>query len=167
MNPLVWFQQAPLHRAVAAGMGSAALLAAAFAFQYIGGLEPCELCILQRWPHLGAALAAVWLWTRRGHPDAVGAFAVGTLMAGLAFLAAAFHVGVELGAWASPFGCGLPDWSDPNLAQTLATEVPVDCSQPAWTFLGHSMAAWNAVLSSTLAGLWAGSWVAHHRATQP
>ncbi|MCA3544252.1 MAG: disulfide bond formation protein B, partial [Rhodobacter sp.] len=31
--------------------GSLALLAGAFAFQYIGGLAPCHLCLLQRWPH--------------------------------------------------------------------------------------------------------------------
>jgi disulfide bond formation protein DsbB len=152
---------------VAAGLGSAALLAAAFAFEYIGGLEPCALCIAQRWPHLGAALAAAWLWARRGHADATAAFALGAVMATGAFAAAAFHVGVELGAWASPFGCGLPDWSDPNLDQTLATQTPVDCTQPAWTFLGHSMAAWNALLSVVLAGTWVGSWMAHTLQEQP
>ena len=38
-----------------AAAGSAALLAGAFAFQYIGGLAPCHLCLLQRYPH-GAAV---------------------------------------------------------------------------------------------------------------
>ncbi len=37
-----------------AALGSAALLAGAFAFQYIGGLAPCQLCIEQRWPHAAA-----------------------------------------------------------------------------------------------------------------
>ncbi|MDN5569462.1 MAG: disulfide bond formation protein B, partial [Paracoccus sp. (in: a-proteobacteria)] len=50
-----------------AGAGSAALLIAALGFQ-AAGYMPCELCILQRWPHVAAvALAAlVWLtgWTR-------------------------------------------------------------------------------------------------------
>ena len=34
--------------------GSLAMLAGAFAFQYIGGLAPCHLCLLQRWPHAAA-----------------------------------------------------------------------------------------------------------------
>ena len=36
---------------ILATLGSAAALAAAFAFQYIGGLAPCHLCLLQRYPH--------------------------------------------------------------------------------------------------------------------
>ncbi|HHI70229.1 MAG TPA: disulfide bond formation protein B, partial [Rhodobacteraceae bacterium] len=35
---------------LAAG-GSLALLLGAFAFQYLGGMAPCKLCIWQRWPH--------------------------------------------------------------------------------------------------------------------
>ncbi|MEN8197547.1 MAG: disulfide bond formation protein B, partial [Pseudomonadota bacterium] len=30
---------------------SAASLLGAFAFQYIGGLQPCVLCVYQRYPH--------------------------------------------------------------------------------------------------------------------
>ena len=54
-----------------ATLGSAALLGGAFAFQYIGGLAPCALCLWQRWPHAAAimigaiALATGWrglLW---------------------------------------------------------------------------------------------------------
>ena len=39
--------------AVFAGGASAALLAAALFFQAIG-YAPCELCLLQRWPHAAA-----------------------------------------------------------------------------------------------------------------
>ena len=38
---------ASLYVAVAA----AGLLAAVFAMEHIGGLAPCSLCVLQRWPH--------------------------------------------------------------------------------------------------------------------
>ena len=43
--------------ALVASLGSALLLAGAFAFQ-AAGYAPCELCILQRWPHLAAVIAA-------------------------------------------------------------------------------------------------------------
>ena len=44
--------------AILAGAGSAALLITALIFQSVGYV-PCELCILQRWPHLAAALIGV------------------------------------------------------------------------------------------------------------
>ena len=44
-----------LNSLIAAG-GSLALLLGAFAFQHIGGLAPCHLCLLQRWPHAAAIL---------------------------------------------------------------------------------------------------------------
>ena len=37
----------------------AALLAGAYAFQYIGGLPPCEMCWWQRYPHFAAILLAL------------------------------------------------------------------------------------------------------------
>ena len=45
----------PRHLGALAGAGSAFLLLAALAFQ-AAGYAPCELCILQRWPHVAAAL---------------------------------------------------------------------------------------------------------------
>ena len=45
-----------------AAAGSAGLLAGAFAFQHLGGLPPCPMCIWQRWPYvavLGLSLADV------------------------------------------------------------------------------------------------------------
>lgn len=149
----------PEGKGIAAGLGSGAVLAAALFSQYVGGLAPCALCILQRWPHALALLAAVLLWKARGTRWARTLLLIGAVAAIFAAATAFFHVGVESRFWGSPFGCGLPDWSDPNLAATLATTTPADCATPAWTFLSHSLAAWNMLLSSVLAGLWTGAWV--------
>ena len=47
-------------------LASIAILGAAFAFQYIGKLAPCELCILQRWPYVATiALGLLGLWAGR------------------------------------------------------------------------------------------------------
>ncbi len=73
----------PRHAPLLILLASLAVLSAAFAFQYIGGLDPCILCIYQRFPYgvtigLGAialvlahrgrsaALAAFSLWAARG-----------------------------------------------------------------------------------------------------
>ena len=34
--------------------GSGAMLSGAFAFQIVGGMHPCTLCLWQRWPHAAA-----------------------------------------------------------------------------------------------------------------
>ena len=50
-----------------ATLGSVGLLGGAFAFQYIGGLAPCQLCLWQRWPHAAAILiGALALIVTRG-----------------------------------------------------------------------------------------------------
>src|SRR5581483_12332517 len=69
-------------------------LGTAFTAQYWGGLQPCVLCVYQRWPY-GIAIALGLLAL------AAGGAARGWLLAlaGLTFLAgggiAVFHVGVE------------------------------------------------------------------------
>jgi disulfide bond formation protein DsbB len=140
-------------RALGPMLGSLALLAGALAFQYLGGLAPCPLCIDQRWPHaiaigLGLVLLA---WPRR-------AFAA---LAGLAVLVgagiAAYHVGVEQGWWPGPTTCTAPEPGamapGELLDQILATPV-VLCDEVAWSLWGISMAGWNGILSLGIAWLW-------------
>ena len=91
---------------LAAG-GSAALLAGAFAFQYLGGLAPCHLCLLQRWPHAAAALIGVVALLLPGRLiPLAGALAAGTTAAlGL------YHTGVERQWWKGPNTCTSGDIS--------------------------------------------------------
>ena len=43
-------------RIMLACLGSLSLLLGAFAFQFIGGLAPCPMCLWQRWPHVIAVV---------------------------------------------------------------------------------------------------------------
>ena len=126
-------------------LGSIAPLAVAFASQYLAGLQPCELCIWQRWGYGGAiAIALVTLilpraWRRPG--------AVLTALALLVVAALAlFHVGVEQHWWQGLASCS----SNLNLKQSLADlekqmmETPViPCDRPAWTMFRISMAGYD------------------------
>lgn len=138
-----------------AGLGSAALLLGALFFQYIGGLAPCALCIMQRWPHLAAVvILALWLATRWRFLPWLGALAALTT-AGIAL----FHVGVEQGWWDYISSCtqgSLAGESAASLLPGSGAEVapPVRCDRIAWEFLGLSMAACNAIASCGLAVLW-------------
>lgn len=142
--------------ALAAAAGSALLLVAAFGFQ-AAGYRPCELCLLQRWPHAAAVAvgAAILL---AGHRRSL-AF-LGLLAALAAAGTALYHTGVELHWWAGPSACtgGLGDLgtaSTTDLLNRIRSAQVVRCDQPAWSFLGLSMAAWNALCSAGLAALWA------------
>lgn len=142
--------------ALVASLGSALLLAGAFAFQ-AAGHAPCELCILQRWPHLAAAVAgvAVLAFGWRKALSAVGLLAA---LAATAF--AIFHVGVEWQWWEGPMACtgGMGDiatLSTAELMTRLSEAQVVRCDQPSFVFLGLSMAGWNAVCSAALSVLWA------------
>lgn len=138
---------------IGAASGSAALLLGALAFQYIGGLAPCPMCIWQRWPHaIAIALGLLLLvWPARA-VAALGALVVLT-GAGIG----AYHAGVEQGWWPGPDTCTAPVpgamEAGELLDRILATPV-VLCDEIPWEWLGISMAGWNAILSLAVAGLW-------------
>lgn len=141
-------------QSLGAAFGSAALLAAALWFQYVQGLAPCPLCILQRWPHVAAVLiGAVMLFVPRRGLALLGAAVMlgGTIVA-------AYHAGVEQGWWLGPDTCTAPSAiggmsADDLLARIEAAPV-VRCDEIPWTFLGLSMAAWNGIASAALSLLW-------------
>jgi len=146
-------------RILLAMTGSALLLLGAFGFQVIGGLAPCPLCIWQRWPHAVAivigALAITVLWRQRRWL-AVGGTVAMLVGAGIGV----FHAGVEQGWWEGPTTCtsASPQGLSTDELMARIMEAPlVRCDDIAWSFLGLSMAAWNALISLGLAGLWAGS----------
>ena len=134
-------------------IGSVLLLLAALGFQYAGGLAPCHLCLLQRWPHAIAIVLglAILLWSSRGL----------AALAGLSTLAGAgiglYHAGIEQKWWLGPSTCTAPDpgTAAPGELLDRILETPVVlCDAVAWSWLGVSMAGWNAILSLVLAFLW-------------
>jgi disulfide bond formation protein DsbB len=141
---------------VACGAGSAALLAGALGFQFIGGLAPCPLCIWQRWPHVAAVAIAVLgvavLWRHWRGLAVLGSLAM-LISAGLGM----YHTGIERGWWQGPDSCTLESVgglaTEDLMAQILNAPL-VRCDEVAWDFLGLSMASWNAVISVGLAALW-------------
>src|SRR4030095_7340010 len=88
-------------------IASVTSLAIAFASQYWGGLQPCVLCIYQRYPYgVAAALGLVGILVAGGP----GLLRVVLLLAPLALCVgtgiAAFHVGVEQHWWGGTSECG-------------------------------------------------------------
>ena len=143
------------HAPVLIVLASAGALAAAFAWQHVGGLAPCPLCIWQRWPYVATivlGLAALGLARGRARQRLVG-------LAGLVFLAGAgialFHVGVEAHWWPGLAECSgtatLGAQSIDDLRRTLLDTPPVPCDAVPWSLFGISIAGYNLIASLALA----------------
>jgi len=131
---------------------SATVLGGALLSQYWGGLAPCELCLLQRWPWTAAIIISLIAITVRRRSAALlllGAiFAVGSALA-------LYHVGVEKHWFAGPGACtGAATAADTveALKARILGQVPVRCDEPAWSLWGVSLAGWNLLASLVMAG---------------
>lgn len=141
---------------ILAGAGSLAMLLGAWGFQYIGGLAPCQMCYWQRWPHMAAVAIAAAALAVPGTPARIwpvlGALAALTT-AGLGL----YHAGVEQNWWSGPATCSAGDvggLSPEELLNQIMNAPLVRCDEIAWSMLGLSMAAWNAIASTFLAAIW-------------
>lgn len=136
-----------------AALGSAALLLGAFAFQHLGGLAPCKLCIWQRWPHAAAvAIGILAILTGRFQLAWLGALAALTT-AGIGL----YHAGVEQAWWQGPTTCtssGIGGLSPDDLMNQIMNAPLVRCDEIPWQMLGVSMAGWNMIFSAALAIVW-------------
>lgn len=130
----------------------AALLAGAYGSQYIGGLAPCEMCYWQRYAHWAGLVFALAAFTGGRLPDRGRSF---VWLAALGILASGaigfYHAGVELDYFTgftectASFGGG---GSIEELRNRILAAPVIRCDQVQWSFLGVSMAGWNAILST-------------------
>jgi len=132
---------------------SALALSAAFASEAFLGLEPCPLCILQRWPYaLVIVLGLIGLALRHKAPS-LPRIMVG--LTGLTFLGnsgiALYHSGIERHWWASALeGCIVPNFGDTpkSILENIMSAPAGRCDEIPWAdpILGLSMANDNVLL---------------------
>jgi disulfide bond formation protein DsbB len=125
-------------------------LATAFTAQYVFGLMPCNLCLIERVPFALAGLLGLAALICSPHRRLLLTLAGALLLVngGIAF----YHVGVEQHWWASAVCAraegGVVDVSD--LAAAMSRPVEVPCDVPAWSYRGVTMAALNIIFSGGL-----------------
>ena len=136
---------------------SVLILGAAFAFQFIGGLHPCALCLWQRYPYavvIGLAGIGAGL-SRAGVKRQQLAILMG--LCALAFVIdagiAGFHVGVEQKWWEGLSTCSgtvSGAVSIEDLRDRLLAAPVVRCDEVAWSLFGISMAGYNFLMALAL-----------------
>lgn len=93
----------------ASALASAFALLVALGSEWWGGLVPCALCLLERWPYrVAIVLALIGVVLPRPWARLAGVLVVLSILGAAAL--AAVHVGVEHGWWPSPLPeCAAPD----------------------------------------------------------
>jgi disulfide bond formation protein DsbB len=133
------------------------LLAGAFGSQYLGGLYPCEMCWWQRYAHMTALVPAALAFTA---PAESGRSRLLTLLAALAIAVSGsigvYHAGVEAKIFQGFTQCTAlvgGGGSTADLLKQIVSAPLIRCDQVQWSFLGISMAGWNAIISLSGAAL--------------
>jgi disulfide bond formation protein DsbB len=127
-----------------------ALLGGALGSQYLGGLHPCEMCYWQRWPHGAAIVLAGLAFTGAAESQRSRLL---TLLAAAAIAVSgaigAYHAGIELGVFEGITTCTAlsAGGSTADLLKQISQAPLIRCDQVQFSFLGISMAGWNAILS--------------------
>lgn len=140
-------------------MASVVVLGTALLSQYVGGLQPCELCLYERWPYY--AIVAVMLPAILSRATNIVRAAL--VLSVLIFLGssalASYHVGVEQHWIEGPTACtsDLPASSPEALLEALQGRQPAQCDVVQWSFHGISLAGLNLAVSlaPTAFSLWA------------
>ncbi|MCO5132133.1 MAG: disulfide bond formation protein B [Xanthobacteraceae bacterium] len=148
-------------RCAAAIAAIAALtLAGAWFFQLVLGLQPCPLCLEQRYAYYLAVPLAIVVAVAAARDAPRGLIGAGLVVLMLAALAnaglGAYHAGVEWRWWQGPTDCSGPVvslGSAGDLLSRLDTVKVVRCDEVQWRFLGLSMAGYNVLISLLMAAL--------------
>ena len=135
-------------------VGGALTIAAVYYFQYVLGYQPCPLCLEQRKAFYVCVPLAALLWLGAGHGASNKVMVIGFAVIALAMLwntgLSAYHAGVEWKLWAGPSECSgqVNGFGAAGGLLKSLQEIHIPrCDEAAWTFLGISLAGYDAVAS--------------------
>jgi disulfide bond formation protein DsbB len=144
---LDWFERAPRRVLVAVAVICVAMLAFGLYLQHVVGLEPCPMCIVQRYAMIIVAVVAGVTAIFRSRGAIVTGSSLVVLVSGFGAFTAARQSWLQ---WYPPeiASCGR-DFYGMIENFPLKRAIPMifrgsgDCTKVDWTFLGLSIANWS------------------------
>ena len=134
-------------------IGSLSLLLGAYAFEFLGNLKPCKMCLWQRWPHIAAIFIGILIF----YTKSILLMRIASLIILAGAVVAFYHMGVELQWWDGPTTCtsgSIANLSSTELMNKILQAPIIRCDEIQWSFAGLSMAAWNGFFSLILSFCW-------------
>jgi len=142
-----WFESAPRRVLALIAAACVALLAFGLYLQHVVGLEPCPMCIVQRYAMVLIAIVAGVTALARGRGPLMTGSGLVVLLAGFGAFVAARQSWLQ---WNPPVeaSCGRDFY---GMIETFPLQrvIPMifkgsgDCVKIDWTFLGASIANWS------------------------
>ena len=134
-------------------LGSLALLIGAYAFEFLGNLKPCKMCLWQRWPHIAAIIIGILIFYSKSNL----LMRIASMIILFGAIVAFYHMGVEFQWWEGPTTCSsgsIANLSSTELMNKILQAPIIRCDEVQWSFAGLSMAAWNGIFSLILSYCW-------------
>jgi disulfide bond formation protein DsbB len=135
---------------------SAGIVGAALASQHWGGLQPCMLCLYERWPYYGALALTILAAFAGDRATTPWVLALCALLYASGAVLAFYHVGVEQHWFQGPTTCSGPNAGAQSVEQLKAQilgQKPVRCDEIPWSLFGISLAGWNLIVQLGLVAL--------------
>ena len=124
-----------------------ALIVGALGIQYLGHIQPCKMCHWQRWALIAAAvtgLIGIPLWKKGAHSLAMTAI----LFVTISGLIAAYQTGMQFGILPDLKVCAIE-----RLFVFFGPLITANCMAIDWTMFGLTLAAYNAIISLSVAAI--------------
>jgi protein dithiol:quinone oxidoreductase len=147
LNVVEWFDNSPRRILAAVSVVCVGMLAFGLYLQHVVGLEPCPMCIVQRYALVLVALISGVTAFTRGRGALLAGSGLMLLFAGFGAFVAARQTWLQ---WYPPeiASCGRDFY---GMIETfpLQRAIPMifkgsgDCTKVDWTFLGGSIANWS------------------------
>ena len=132
---------------------SALVLLLVYYLEFFLGVEPCKLCIYQRFPYFIVILLAISSLLIKDLRIKKLTFIFYILIFSISLIMSIYNFGIEKNLWNTLTGCeaNIKSFSNGNnLKEYLLNKDYVSCSDVSFKFLGISLAGYNIIVSFVL-----------------